>query len=87
MTFVKMGNKVLGKNVSYGRWFFPFFRSGFTVLFISLRLFNHKTKTGNWFGHILGRNCLLKSVVEGKIGRKGRRRRRRKQLMYEDTET
>jgi len=44
-------------------------------------------KTGNWIGHILGRNCLLKSVVEGKIGRKGRRRRRRKQLMYEDTET
>ena len=22
---------------------------------------------GNWFGHILHRNCLLKQVIEGKI--------------------
>ena len=66
---------------------FPFFRIGFTILLVSLHFFNHKTKTGNWIGHILRRNCLLKSVVEGKIGRKGRRRRRLKQLMQEDTET
>jgi hypothetical protein len=39
----------------------------------------------NWIGHILGRNCLLKQVIEGKI--KGglevtrRRGRRRKKLL------
>jgi len=37
----------------------------------------------NWIGHILGRNCLLQRVIEGKIkggievtGRRGRRRRK-----------
>jgi hypothetical protein len=37
----------------------------------------------NWIGHILGRNCLLHQVIEGKIkggmevtGRRGRRRRK-----------
>jgi hypothetical protein len=36
-----------------------------------------------WIGHILGRNCLLRHVIEGKInggikvtGRRGRRRRK-----------
>ena len=40
-------------------------------------------REANWIGHILGRNCLGKHVVEGKIeGRievTGRRGRRRKQ--------
>ena len=66
---------------------FPVFRNGFTVFLISIHLFDYKTKTGNWIGHIMGRNCLLKSAIEGKRGAKGRRRSRRKQLMYEDTET
>ena len=37
---------------------------------------------GNWIGHILRKNCLLQRVIEGKIkggievkGRRGRRRR------------
>jgi len=40
-------------------------------------------RKANWIGHILGRNCLLKQVVEGKIkggievtGRRGKRRRK-----------
>jgi hypothetical protein len=41
-------------------------------------------RKGNWIGHILRRNRLLKHVIEGKIeGRieaMGRRGRRRKQL-------
>jgi hypothetical protein len=46
-----------------------------------------KIKRGkaNWIGHILGRNCLLKHITEGKIeGRTEvteRRGRRRKQLL------
>jgi hypothetical protein len=44
-----------------------------------------KRRKTNWIGHILGRNCLLKHVIEGKIeGRiyvTGRRGRRRKQLL------
>ena len=46
-------------------------------------------RKANWIGHILGRNCLLKQVIEGKI--KGemevtrRRGRRRKKLVDEDT--
>jgi hypothetical protein len=46
-----------------------------------------KIKKGkaNWIGHILGRNCLLKHVTEGKIGGwtevKGRRGRRSKRLL------
>jgi hypothetical protein len=27
----------------------------------------NKKKEGNWIGHILRRNCLLKHVIEGKI--------------------
>jgi hypothetical protein len=40
-------------------------------------------RNANWIGHILGRNCLLQRVIEGKIkgriemtGRRGRRRRK-----------
>jgi hypothetical protein len=40
---------------------------------------------GNWIGHMLCRNCLIKHVTEGKIeGRiemTGRRGRRRRQLL------
>jgi hypothetical protein len=43
-----------------------------------------KRRKDNWIGHILGRNCLLKHVIEekleGRIERTGRRGRRRKQL-------
>ena len=40
-----------------------------------------KGKKANWIGHILRRNRLLKHVIEAKIERTGRRRRRRKQLL------
>ena len=44
-----------------------------------------KRRKSNWIGHILGRDCLLKQVTEGKIEErikaKGRRKRRRKQLV------
>ena len=40
-------------------------------------------RKANWIGHILGRNCLLQRVIEGKIqggievtGRRGTRRRK-----------
>jgi hypothetical protein len=40
-----------------------------------------KTSKVNWIGHILSRKCLLKHVIEGKIGigigRTGRQGRRR----------
>jgi hypothetical protein len=40
---------------------------------------------GKWIGHILGRNCLLKYVIEGKLEERikatGRRRRRRKRVL------
>jgi ribosomal protein L13 len=39
-----------------------------------------KRRTGNSIGHIKRRTCLLKHVVEGKIERT-KRRRRRKQLL------
>jgi Na+-transporting NADH:ubiquinone oxidoreductase subunit NqrA len=38
----------------------------------------------NWIGHILGRNCLLKHVIEGKTERRGRRY---KQLLDDLQET
>jgi hypothetical protein len=48
-------------------------------------LYKIKRRKGNWIGHILRRNCLLKHVIEGKLeGRlemTGRRGRRRKQLL------
>jgi hypothetical protein len=34
-----------------------------------------------WIGYILRRNCLLKYIIEGKIGGTRRRGRRRKQLL------
>jgi hypothetical protein len=44
-----------------------------------------KRRKGNWVGHILRRNCLLKHVFEGKIEgsieETGRQGRRRKQLL------
>ena len=42
-------------------------------------------KKANWIGHILHRNCvlntLLKGKVEGRIKMRGRRERRHKQLL------
>ena len=50
-----------------------------------------KTRKTNWIGRIWRRNCPLKQVIEGKIeGRtevRGRRERRRKQLLEDFTET
>jgi hypothetical protein len=44
-----------------------------------------KRRKANWVGHILRRNCLLKHVIDGKIGGRievtRRRGRRRKQLL------
>jgi hypothetical protein len=44
-----------------------------------------KRRKANWIGHVWRRNCLIKHLIEGKIeGRievKGRRGRRRKQLL------
>ena len=44
-------------------------------------------RKANWIGHILCRNCLLQRVIEGKIkgGRevRGRRGRRRRNLLYD----
>jgi hypothetical protein len=44
-----------------------------------------KRRKANWIGHILRRNCLLKHVIEGKLGGRiemtGRRGRRRKKLL------
>jgi hypothetical protein len=48
-------------------------------------LYTTKRRKGNWIGHILRRNCLLKHVIEGKLeGRiemTRRHGRRRKQLL------
>jgi hypothetical protein len=44
-----------------------------------------KRRKANWIGDILRRNCLLKQIIEGKIEGgidvRGRRGRRRKQLL------
>jgi len=44
-----------------------------------------RKRKANWIGHILGRNCPLQRVIEGKIkGRTevtGRRERRRRKLL------
>jgi hypothetical protein len=46
-----------------------------------------KTRKVNWIGRLLRRNCFLTRVIEGeidgRIGVKGRRGRRRKQLLGE----
>jgi len=46
-----------------------------------------KRKKANWTDHTLGRNCLLKHVIEGRIEGSievtGRRGRRRKQVLYD----
>jgi len=47
---------------------------------------NKTRKKSKWGNHTLHRNCLLKHVIEGKIEWRGRRRRRRKQLVDETTE-
>jgi hypothetical protein len=50
----------------------------------------HRRKA-NWIGHIMCRNCLLKHIIEGKIGERmevtGRRGRKRKQLLDDLKET
>ena len=46
-----------------------------------------KRRKTNWIGHILGMNCLLKYVIEGKIEVKRRRGRRCKQLLDDLMET
>jgi len=41
-------------------------------------------RKANWIGHILRRNCLVKQIIEGKIGGgrvTGRRGRRRRKLL------
>jgi hypothetical protein len=44
-----------------------------------------KRRNANWIGHILRRNCLLKRIIEGKLGGgtevTERQGRRRKQLL------
>jgi len=44
-----------------------------------------KIREAIWIGHILSKNCLLKHVIEGKVGGRtevtGRRGRRFKQLL------
>jgi hypothetical protein len=50
-----------------------------------------RRRQANWIGHILGRNCLVKHVIEGEIeGRikvTGRRVKRRQQLLDDLKET
>ena len=54
--------------------------------------YNKKTTSeANWIGHVVGRNCLLKHIIEGKIEVgievTGRRGRIRKQLLDDREET
>ena len=48
-------------------------------------LYTVKRKKGDWIGHILHRNCLLKHIIAVKVERlinvTGRQGRRRKQLL------
>jgi hypothetical protein len=46
-----------------------------------------KRRKAKWTGHILRRNCLLKHIIEGKLGRTGIRERRRKQMLDNLAET
>jgi hypothetical protein len=38
-------------------------------------------RLANWIGQILGRNCVLKHSIEGRIEVTGRQRRRRKEQL------
>ena len=40
-----------------------------------------RKRKGNWIGHILRRNCLLKQVIEGKIKGEMEVTRRRRKLL------
>jgi len=40
-----------------------------------------KRMNASWIGHILGRNCLLKHIIEGRIDVTAKRGRRRRQLL------
>jgi hypothetical protein len=70
------------------------FLSALTYIYIYIYMWiivrTIKRRKGNWIGHILRRNCLLKHVIEGKsegrIEMTGRRGRRRKQLLYDHKE-
>ena len=48
---------------------------------------DNKKEKGNWIGHFVRRNCLIKHVIEGEIEEgtemTGRRERRSKQLLYD----
>jgi len=50
-------------------------------------LYTVNRRKGNWIGHVLRRNCLMKHVIDGKIeGRRdvtGRRGRKGKQLLID----
>ena len=50
-----------------------------------------KRRKGNWIGHVLSMNCILKHIIEGKtqgrIEGKGRRGRRPKKLLDDLKET
>jgi len=53
-------------------------------------IYTAKRRKANWIGKILCRNCLLKNLIEGKTERvyvRGRRGRRRKQLLDDVKET
>jgi hypothetical protein len=64
---------------------FPPFKSYVIVLSIAFLLSNIRRRQDNRIGHIPHRNCLHKHVTkgkrEGRIQVKGRRGRRRKQLL------
>jgi len=40
-----------------------------------------KRRKANWTGYIVRRNCLLEQVTEEEVDGKGRRGRKRKQLL------
>jgi len=42
-----------------------------------------KRRKANWAGHVLGRNCLVKHVIEGAVEVASRQGRSRKQLLYD----
>ena len=58
------------------------------IIFLYMNILHEiRKRNANWIGHILGRNCLLQQVTEGKI--KGqievtRRRGRRRKKVLDD---